>query len=71
MHTNLMKGIVLSSKNKDGQIVRIKVLTGPLSGKEFPAKRVHEHVDEEVVSCYHIIDSDTTAYFLEKDVLVI
>lgn len=71
MHTNLMKGIVLSNKNKEGQNVRIKVLTGPLNGKEFQAKRVHEHLNEEVVSCYHIEDNGTSTYFLEKDVSVI
>lgn len=70
MHTNLMKDIVLSSQNKSGKAVKIKVLNGPLSGKEFQAKKVKETVDGVSINCYHIVDNSVKTYFLEKDVLV-
>lgn len=71
MHTNLMKGIIFSDKTKEGTVVNIRVLTGPLSGDEFQAKKVQEELDGKAVYCYHVIGSGTPTYFLEKDVVVI
>lgn len=72
MHTSLMKNIVLSSFNKEGQAVQIKVVNGPLIGKEFQAKKVQENISGEIVNCYHFTDGEgVKTYLQEKDVTIL
>ena len=71
MHTNMMKNIVLSSPDKEGVAVQIRVINGPLSGKELLAKKVQESANGVIVNCYHVTDNNIKTYLLEKDIELI
>jgi len=67
MHNVSFKDIVLPGKITKGESVKIRVLTGPLSGKEFKANKTIEKDD----TFYHIEDSGTKTYFSQKDIIEI
>ena len=71
MPNRLLQNIVFSDKNKDGVIVRIKIVNGPLKDKEFQAKKVQEIINSHIINCYHIVDNDINTYFTEKNILEI
>ena len=62
-----LQDIILSKPNQKGKKVKIKILIGPLAGKEFEANKVQE----KNVSCYHVNDDNIKTYFLQKDIIEI
>jgi len=71
MPIRALKDVVISSSKKSGKIVKIKVLVGPLNGKEFQAKKVEENLNGQVTNCYHVDDNGVNTYFLEKDIITL
>jgi hypothetical protein len=60
--------IVMSSDQKDGTIVKIKVIVGPFRGQEFEAKKVLEQSNGQDIYCYHITKDNLKTYFVKKDI---
>jgi hypothetical protein len=63
--------IVLSRDQKDGVLVRIKVIFGPFRGQEFEAKKVLEQSNGQDIYCYHITKDNLKTYFIKKDIVEI
>lgn len=65
MSNRMLQNVVLSSQNKKGETIKIKVLTGPLNGKEFQANKVFEKEN----NIYYVEDSGVKTFFSEKDII--
>jgi hypothetical protein len=67
MRNRFLENIVLSSSNKTGEKIKIKVITGLYKGEEFEAKKVKEHL----VYCYHIEKDGIKTYLNQDDIIEI
>ena len=66
MGNRLMQNVVLPSTSKSSENVRIKVLVGPLAGKEYTAQKIKGDVNT-----YSIEQTGIKTYLAEQDVVLV